>query len=55
MVGRMKPPVRDERFVVLLAELLFVVPLDAVEAAPPELAMLVLLGVLFCNLLRTVF
>lgn len=53
VVGRMNPPVREVLLVPLRAvPILVVLPLDT---DPPELAMLVLLGVLDCNLLRTVF
>lgn len=54
VVGRMNPPVRGELLLMLLRAVatLVVLPLDA---DPPELAILVLLGVLDCNLLRTVF
>lgn len=60
VVGRINPPVRDEgdaddafAALNLLAEdvaILVVLPLEVEDAAPP--AMLVLLGVLLCSLLR---
>lgn len=54
MVGRMNPPVRG-----VITDPLRAVPiLDALlplDTDPPELAILVLLGVLDCNLLRIVF
>lgn len=54
VVGRMNPPVRGVMLLVLprLVAARAVLPLDA---DPPELAILVLLGVLDCNLFRTVF
>lgn len=60
VVGRIKPPLRGAFAGAALAvvEVVLVVePLDVDEAPPPipELAMLVLLGVLLCNRLRTVF
>lgn len=61
VVGRINPPVRDDGDAddafaapTLLAEdavaILVVLPLEVEDAAPP--AMLVLLGVLLCSLLR---
>lgn len=58
VVGRINPPVRDDDAFAALtllaaAELvatLVVLPLEVDDAAPP--AMLVLLGVLLCSLLR---
>lgn len=60
VVGRINPPVRDDgdaddvfAALNLLAEdvaILVVLPLEVEDAAPP--AMLVLLGVLLCSLLR---
>lgn len=62
VVGRINPPVRDdgdadEAFAALillaaaeLVAILVVLPLEVEDAAPP--AMLVLLGVLLCSLLR---
>lgn len=59
VVGRIKPPVRDAAFVAGAVRdvklVLAVDPLDVEDAPPPELAMLVLLGVLLCSRLRTVF
>lgn len=59
VVGRIKPPVRDAAFAAGAVRdvklVLAVDPLDVEDAPPPELAMLVLLGVLLCSRLRTVF
>lgn len=55
VVGRMNPPVRGVLLLMLLRVVATLAVLPPLDADPPELAILVLLGVLDCNLLRTVF